>query len=217
MFITFEGIEGSGKTTQISRLTDWLNKQFELTPVVTREPGGCEISDKIRSILLDVANSEMNEQAELLLYAAARAQHVAQIIRPALDDGKIVLCDRFSDATLAYQGFGRGLDLCLIKEINQLATLGIKPDLTLLLDFDPEVGLDRARARNAVSTGPDENRFEQENLDFHRRIRAGYLSLAAGEDRFCIVDATGDADSVETRIQSIVAKKLEQDITDDLR
>jgi dTMP kinase len=210
MFITFEGIEGSGKSTQIGRLADWLGKQFNLSPVVTREPGGCDISDKIRSILLDVAHSEMNEQAELLLYAAARAQHVAQIIRPALDNGQVVLCDRFSDATLAYQGFGRGLPRRLIEDINRLATLGTTPDLTLLLDFDPEIGLNRARQRNAISTGPDENRFEQENLDFHHRIRDGYLSLAAADNRFCVIDANGDADTVEARIQSLVAEKINQ-------
>jgi dTMP kinase len=208
MFITFEGIEGSGKSTQIARLADWLNTEFELSTILTREPGGCEISNKIRAILLDVANSEMNEQAELLLYAAARAQHVAQVIRPALDNGHIVLCDRFSDATLAYQGFGRGLARPLIEEINTLATLGTTPDLTLLLDFDPEIGLNRARQRNAASTGPDENRFEQEDLNFHRRIRDGYLTLAATEDRFCVIDANGDTDTVAARIQSLVATKL---------
>jgi dTMP kinase len=208
MFITFEGIEGSGKSTQISRLADWLKGELNQSPVVTREPGGCEISDKIRRILLDIANSEMDEQAELLLYAAARAQHVAQIIRPAIDNGRIVLCDRFSDATIAYQGFGRGLPLPLIQQINQLATLGITPELTLLLDFDPEIGLNRARHRNEISTGPDENRFEQENLDFHRRIRDGYLSLASVEERFCVIDAGGDADTVEARIRSIVAARL---------
>ena len=208
MFITFEGIEGSGKSTQIARLADWLNSEHEISTVLTREPGGCEIADKIRSILLDVANSEMNEQAELLLYAAARAQHVAQVIRPALDNGQTVLCDRFSDATLAYQGFGRGLPRPLIEDINRLATLGTTPDLTLLLDFDPEIGLNRARQRNAASTGPDENRFEQESLDFHRRIRTGYLSLAETESRFCVIDANGDADAVEARIQTIISTKL---------
>lgn len=208
MFITFEGIEGSGKSTQITRLAEWLGAQLNQEPVVTREPGGCAIADKIRGILLDVANSDMNVQAELLLYAAARAQHVAQIICPALENGQIVLCDRFSDATLAYQGFGRGLPRPLIEEINKLATLGTMPDLTLLLDFDPEIGLNRAIKRNATATGPDENRFEQENLDFHRRIRDGYLSLAATENRFCVIDANGDADTVAARIQSVVSTKL---------
>lgn len=209
MFITFEGIEGSGKSTQITRLAKWFGTQHNQEPVVTREPGGCAISDKIRRILLDVANTGMNEQAELLLYAAARAQHVAQIIRPALDKGQVVLCDRYSDATLAYQGFGRGLPIPLIEEINRLATLGTRPDLTLLLDFDPEIGLNRAIQRNSITAGPDENRFEQENLDFHRRIRAGYLSLAAAERRFCVIDADGDTDTVAARIQSAVSKKLD--------
>lgn len=210
MFITFEGIEGSGKTTQITRLARWLQTRFDSAPVVTREPGGCDIADQIRGILLDAANVDMNEQAELLLYAAARAQHVAQIIRPALENGQIVLCDRFSDATLAYQGFGRGLPRTLIEEINRLATLGTVPDLTLLLDFDPEIGLNRARQRNSVSSGPNEDRFEQENLDFHQRIRAGYLSLAATHDRFCIIDADGDADTIAQRIRTTVAERFEQ-------
>ncbi len=209
MFITFEGIEGSGKSTQITRLAEWFGTQHNQEPVVTREPGGCAIADKIRSILLDVANSDMNEQAELLLYAAARAQHVAQIIRPALENDKIVLCDRYSDATLAYQGFGRGLPRPLIEEINRLATLGTMPDLTLLLDFDPEIGLNRAIQRNATATGPDENRFEQENLDFHRRIRAGYLTLAEAESRFCVIDAEGDTDTVAARIQAAVSNQLD--------
>ena len=208
MFITFEGIEGSGKSTQINRLAKWLSSQDNKDPVVTREPGGCAISDKIRSILLDTANVAMNEQAELLLYAAARAQHVAEIIQPALKNGKIVLCDRYSDATLAYQGFGRGLPRPLIVEINRLASLGTTPDLTLLLDFDPEIGLDRARQRNATSLGPDENRFEQENMDFHRRIREGYLTLASAESRFCVIDAGGDVETVAKRIQATVATKL---------
>ena len=209
MFITFEGIEGSGKTTQITRLADWLRSHFKLDPVVTREPGGCAISDQIRGILLDAANVAMNEQAELLLYAAARAQHVAQIIRPALVGGKIVLCDRYSDATLAYQGFGRGLPRPLIEEINRLATLGTVPDLTLLLDFDAEIGLGRARQRNSASTGPNEDRFEQENLEFHRRIREGYLALAAAHDRFCVIDAEGEPDQIANRIRTIISARLE--------
>lgn len=208
MFITFEGIEGSGKSTQIGRLAEWLDTEYNISTITTREPGGCEISDKIRGILLDAAHDAMNEQTELLLYAAARAQHVTQIIRPALDNGRTVLCDRYCDATLAYQGFGRGLPRPLIEEINRLATLGTMPDLTILLDFDPEIGLNRARQRNAASTGPDENRFEQENLDFHRRIRHGYLSLAASEDRFCVVDAGGDIDSVSARIRAAVSTRL---------
>lgn len=213
MFITFEGIEGSGKSTQITRLAAWLRDTYALDPVLTREPGGCAIADQIRGILLDTANSGMNEQAELLLYAAARAQHVAEVIRPALETGRFVLCDRYSDATLAYQGFGRGLPRPLIERINSLATLGVRPDLTLLLDFAPEVGLDRARTRNAVATGPDEGRFEQEDLDFHRRIRDGYLELAQTEARFCVIDADGDADTVAARIRDAITDRLRREVS----
>lgn len=207
-FITLEGIEGSGKTTQITLLKKWLTERTGSEPIVTREPGGCPIADQIRQTLLDSANTAMNERAELLLYAAARAQHIAEIIRPALERGQIVLCDRFIDATIAYQGFGRGLGLDLIKELNLLATDGITPDLTLLLDFDPEAGISRARARNAKHSGPDEDRFEQEELAFHKRVRTGYLSLAGEQKRFVIINADGSPEEVALRIQHIVNEFL---------
>ncbi len=145
-FITFEGIEGCGKTTQIKLLEQHLTeKGFKV--LLTREPGGCPIADQIRAILLDAANSAMTPSAELLLYAAARSQHVEEVIKPALADDCIVLCDRFTDATVAYQGYGRGLDLDSIGYLNQLATSGLKPQLTILLDCPVEVGLKRALAR----------------------------------------------------------------------
>lgn len=199
LFVTLEGIEGSGKTTQIRMLAAHL-QALGHEVLCTREPGGCPIADAVRAILLDSANSAMVPRAELLLYAAARAQHVEEVIRPALTRGKVVLCDRYTDATLAYQGFGRGLDLDLIARLNDLAAGGLSPDLTLLLDFPPEQGLERARARNHQSAGGDEGRFEQEALEFHRRIREGYLQLARDNERFSLVDAQGDPQTVARRI-----------------
>ena len=200
--ITCEGIEGSGKSTQILRLADHLRGQGREV-IVTREPGGCPIADAIRRILLDPANSQLCATAELLLYAAARAQHVAEVIRPALTKGAIVLCDRYIDATLAYQGFGRGLDLSLIKQLNQVASAELLPDLTLLFDLPVATGLSRALARNAVAL-ENEGRFEAESLAFHERVRAGYLQGARQETRFSIVDAKGTPEEVTERVTRIV-------------
>jgi len=209
MFITFEGIEGSGKSTQIARLAEWLTTRTGQAPVMTREPGGCPIADQIRGVLLDSANRAMTERAELLLYAAARAQHVAEVIRPALDAGRIVLCDRYCDATVAYQGNGRGMPIPVIEELNALASDGLTPDLTLLLDFEAEVGLRRACSRNAAnSNGRDEGRFEQEALAFHQRVRDGYLALADGNPRFVLIDANGSEEQVATRIRDAVGRYL---------
>lgn len=206
-FITFEGIEGCGKTTQLQRLAAKLQADGH-SVLITREPGGCAIADALRALLLDSANSAMAPSTELLLYAAARAQHVAEVIRPALDSGRIVLCDRFSDATLAYQGYGRGLDRQLIGELNRAATGGLSPDVTLLLDFPAAEGLARARRRNAGSDGPDEGRFEAESLAFHRRVRDGYLELAAAEPRFRVIDANGDQAAVAARVDAALAPLL---------
>lgn len=204
VFVTFEGIEGCGKTTQISRLAETLRqKNFEI--VVTREPGGCQISDRIRAILLDSNHDAMVPETELLLYTAARAQHIAQVIRPALEQGKIVLCDRFCDATLAYQGFGRHLDLEVINQLNQYACQGVSPDITLLLDLPVEDGLGRARSRNAQCVTLDEDRFEQESLEFHQRIRDAYLQFSQQQsDRIKVIDATGGLDDVHQRIISTI-------------
>jgi dTMP kinase len=207
IFITFEGIEGCGKTTQIRLLAESLQARG-LRVLATREPGGCPIADAIRGILLDSANSGMAPKTELLLYAAARAQHVYEVISPALREGKAVLCDRFTDATLAYQGYGRSLDRELIDRLNRLAAGDVVPDLTLLLDFPPEEGLRRARLRNESLPEINEDRFEQESLDFHRRVRAGYLDAAAREERFRIIDARGTVAEVAARIETIVADFL---------
>jgi len=188
-FITFEGIEGCGKSTQVDILSRELRAEIDRQVVATREPGGCPIADKIRAILLDADNRALVPLAELLLYAAARAQHVEEVIRPALAEDKIVICDRFTDATAAYQGFGRSLDLDLIGALRRLATGGLTPDLTVLLDCPEEVGLARAMARINATLGAREERFEQESLRFHRAVREGYLSLAAAEpDRFVVID-----------------------------
>ena len=207
-FITLEGIEGSGKSTQITRLAEWLTDEIGTQPVMTREPGGCPISDQIRSTLLDAANNGMNERTELLLYAAARAQHMAEVIQPALESGRFVLCDRFTDATMAYQGYGRGLSTELIEEMNALATRGVEPDLTLLLDFQPDKGIRRARQRNASAGGPNEDRFEQEELAFHHRVRIGYLALEKKHPRIRLVDANGTEDEVFQRITGVLRDVL---------
>lgn len=208
LFVTFEGIEGCGKTTQITRLAEALRQQ-NLDIVVTREPGGCQISDKIRSILLDSKNDSMVPETELLLYTAARAQHMSQVVRPALDQGKIVLCDRFCDATLAYQGYGRHLDLEIINQLNHYACQGTTPDVTLLLDLPVQDGLGRARNRNAQSETLDEDRFEQESLKFHQRIRDAYLLFSQQQsDRIKVIDATGDFDEVYHRISSTLLPLL---------
>ncbi|PLX88329.1 MAG: dTMP kinase [Desulfuromonas sp.] len=209
ILITFEGIEGSGKTTQISRLKNHLIARGHAV-VVTREPGGCQIADRIRSILLDPANDAMTSRAELLLYAAARAQHVSEVIRPALQTGQIVLCDRFTDATLAYQGYGRKLDSALIKHLNELATDSITPDLTLLFDLPVERGLGRALQREKITQDSSEGRFEREALDFHRAVRNGYLDLAAAEpDRFRRIDADRPIDTIQAELQVLIDRVYE--------
>jgi dTMP kinase len=202
-FITLEGIEGSGKTTQLLRLAEHLRKSGHQV-TVTREPGGCRISNAIRSLLLDPANGALAAQAELLLYSAARAQHVAECILPALQEGKTVLCDRFADATTVYQGTGRGLDMAQVEVVNRLASQGLAPDMTLLLDIPVEQGLQRARLRNQTDDLVSEGRFELESLSFHRRIRQGYLDLAGHERRIRVIDARGNEDTVARRVARAV-------------
>ncbi|RQW86338.1 MAG: dTMP kinase [Geobacter sp.] len=208
-FITFEGIEGCGKSTQTEILSRELHTETGCQVVMTREPGGCPIANKIRAILLDAENSALVPLAELLLYAAARAQHVAEVIRPALAEGKIVLCDRFTDATTAYQGHGRSLDLSLIENLAQLATGGLTPDLTILLDCPEEVGLKRAMARINATSGAREERFEQESLRFHHAVREGYLKLAADHPaRFIVVDGTLGISETAATIRNAVFSRI---------
>lgn len=199
-FITFEGIEGCGKTTQIKLLDEYLRKNGYGT-LLTREPGGTEIGDKIRRILLDSANKKMHPITELLLYGASRSQHIEELIRPALADGKIVLCDRYSDSTTAYQGAARRLDLKKLDEMDKIATSSLKPDLTIVIDITAKEGLGRATRRGI----PD--RLEQENLDFHERVREGYLAIAKKEpDRVLVVDGSKDIETVHKNIINRLGK-----------
>lgn len=209
MFITFEGIEGCGKTTQVRLLAEELARQGRQV-TVTREPGGCLIADRIRAILLDAEHSAMTPLAELLLYAAARNQHLNDTVRPALARGDIVLCDRFTDATVAYQGYGRGLDLSLIGQLNRLATDGLTPDLTILMDCPVETGLGRATARIAAATGDREERFERESFGFHGAVRTGYRILAAEEPaRFAVIDADRPVSAIAADVSAVVTARLQ--------
>lgn len=181
LFFTFEGIDGSGKSTQLQRFADYLGR-MRLPFVVTREPGGTDLGDRIRRIVLPRASAGMDPWTEVLLYFASRAQNVSQVILPALEQGRIVLCDRFTDASLAYQGYGRGLDLNFIRQLHRFACRGLQPNLTFVIDIAPEESVHRARHRNTAAT-EDESRFEEEALAFHQRVRRGYRSLARREPR----------------------------------
>lgn len=197
-FITFEGIEGSGKTTQIKRASGFL-KRRGLPIVLTEEPGGTVFGRKIRRLVLNRKSYTISAEAELLLFLSARAQHVRQVIKPALGENKIVLCDRFADATIAYQGHGRGLPIDALRAMDAFARASLKPDKTFLFDLPPELGLKRAMFRIARIDDParKEDRFEQEDIAFHRRVRNGYLRLAQDEpERFIIIDAAREVDGV---------------------
>ena len=209
MLITFEGIEGSGKTTQIKRLIPLLEEKG-CDYLLTREPGATQVGGKIREILLDAAHSTMLPLTELLLYEADRAQHIHEVIKPALQAKKVVISDRFSDATTVYQGYGRGLDLKLIEHIHKMVLGGLKPDMTLLLDLPVQAGLERAWQRiNAASTSMPEDRFEKEAIDFHERVRQGYLTLAENEPkRFYVIDAAQDEQAVGERISDVVGQGI---------
>jgi dTMP kinase len=207
-FITFEGIEGSGKSTQIALLANYLTARG-VRHVLTREPGGTLIGDQVRKILLDPANRSLDPAAELLLYAASRAQHLREIIMPALADGTNVLCDRFSDATLAYQGYGRGLDIEMIRSLDRIVTAGMRPDLTLLFDIEAVSGIARARGRNNSRGLEAEARFENEELAFHERVRQGYLTLVAQEpERIRVVDASSSPEVIQAKVRKIVDERL---------
>lgn len=192
MFITFEGPEGSGKTTQLVLLAAWLRDR-SCRVTTTREPGGTAIGDRIRSILLDPVATEMQPEAEVLLFSAARAQLVRQVILPHRQRGDIVLCDRYADSTMAYQGYGHGLNLEQLAAITAFATRDLVPDLTVYLDIDVETGLHRKAQGDASQW----NRMEQQALAYHQRVRAGYLAMAAAEpNRWLVVDASQPAETV---------------------
>jgi dTMP kinase len=198
LFITLEGVEGCGKTTQIARLAEYFRAQGREV-LCTREPGGTPVAEKIRALLLDPAHKEMSATAELLLYEAARAQHVDELIRPALEAGRVVISDRFADSTTAYQGAGRGLSSDAVTPLHALATGGLWPDLTVVLDLPAEDGLRRAgRARPS-------DRLEQEPLDFHERVRAEFLEIARREPgRVKVVDASRTPEEVAEAILALI-------------
>ena len=209
MFITLEGIEGSGKTTQAGHILKFLQTKGH-DCVITREPGGTRIGKKIRAILLDPESKDMDPLAELLLYTADRAQHIKELVNPLLSAGKTVLCDRYFDATVAYQGFARGLDIGLINQIHKLILENLKPDITILLDLPPEKGLSRAwkQIENGARAGI-ETRFEKETLSFHAKVRSGYLELARLEpERFRVIDATKDESQVRKEIIKALSIKI---------
>lgn len=196
LFITLEGLEGSGKTTQQRQVVKNLRDRG-LDVILTREPGATRLGKKIRQLLLDPDWDEMTPRAEILLFAADRAQHVEEIVRPALKKGKIVISDRYFDSNLAYQGYGRGLDIEMVRKINLWAVDYLKPDLTFFLDLPVEVGLARARAQTADKLG---DRLEREELNFYQQIRAGYLELAKESERFRVIDANRTIEEVNSEI-----------------
>jgi dTMP kinase len=204
MFITLEGPEGSGKSSQIKLLAQYFTEKG-LDVVQTREPGGTLIGDEIRACVHHVDNVQMSPIAEMLLYSAARAQLVAELIRPSLAANKIVLCDRFYDSTIAYQGYGRGLDLADLYAVTRIATGSLKPDLTLLLDIDVEHGLARR-----TGSGLEMNRLDLEAVDFHQRVRQGYQQLAAEEPgRWVVIDADRPVEAVQQSLRKAVEARLE--------
>jgi dTMP kinase len=203
LFITFEGIDGCGKTTQLRLLARHLRGAVE-----TVEPGGTDIGNQVRRILLDPESRAMTARAELLLYFASRAQNVAEVIRPALQAGKTVLCDRFTDSTLAYQGWGRGLDCDMIRTLDRIACEGLKPDITILIDIDLETSIARARERN-LRFSAIETRMDEESLEFFRRVREGYHALADSEpERFIVVDGKAKIGVVAKTIWNEVLKRV---------
>jgi len=207
LFVNFEGGDGCGKTTQMRLLAARL-KSLGCTVLETTEPGGTRIGSQIRRILLDSANQELRPTAELLLYFASRAQNVEEVILPALAEGKIVLTDRFTDSTLAYQGFGRGLGEQVVTDLARIACHGLAPDVTLLIDIDLETSLSRARQRNL---DPIESRMDEQAVEFHRRVREAYLAMAAREPgRFRMVEGRGDVESVAQAVWDAFAPALEK-------
>lgn len=203
MFITFEGPDGSGKTTQLNKLIPVLGAKG-LDIVRTREPGGTEIGDQIRSVIMNMKNKSMHPRAEILLFCASRAQLVEELIRPSLSAGKIILCDRYADSTMAYQGYGHGLDRTALKQLLDFATGGLKPDLTLLLDISAEAGL-----RRRISNHEEWNRMDDYALQFHERVRSGYLCMAAAEpERFVVINADRSPEEIHEDVLSVILSRL---------
>ena len=206
MFITFEGPEGSGKTSVIKNVCDYLTKRgYEI--ILTREPGGTPIAEEIRNVILDKKNTNLDARAEALLYAASRRQHLVEKVWPALKEGKIVLCDRFLDSSLAYQGGARGIGVEEILNVNLFATEGFYPDLTFLLDIEPSLGLKRI----ALNKNREVNRLDLEKIEFHNKVRQTFLDLAKKyEDRYVIIDASKPLTEVNKSVEEAIARRLKE-------
>jgi dTMP kinase len=200
-FISFEGIEGCGKTTQIALLSEYLKKR-SIPHIITREPGGTAVGEGIRKILLNSETIHLTAASELLLFYASRSQNILEKIKPALERGEMVICDRYYHASMAYQGYGRGIPLDFIRKITDLVCSPYRPDLTFLLDIEPEVGLARARARNHART-EDEGRFEAEDLEFYNKVRDGYLELASEDERIQLIYADRPIEAVHRHILTL--------------
>lgn len=208
MFITFEGCEGCGKSTQARLLHSNLRSRG-IPVVLTREPGGTPLGSSVRNLLKSRQDFDINPETELMLFNACRAQLVKDVIRPALDTGKTVICDRFSDSTIVYQGYGRGLNLSQIEYVNMITTGGIKPDITILLDEDPKLGLERKHDLEA-------DRFDNESISFHRKVREGYLLEASKDpERWTVIQAQQPIESISRTILSIVLSRLGKVVEDD--
>ncbi len=207
LFITFEGPDGAGKSTQIKKLASYLEEEG-IPFLFTREPGGTDISDRIRSLLLDPDHTEMKNETEALLYAASRAQHVREKIVPAVEEGKVVLCDRFVDASIAYQGYGLGINLDQIKQINKFATGGVSPDRTYMIDVPAEEGKKRLIERSSGQEGMD--RIEQKQLDYHERVRKGFHAIyRENENRIALIDGVRPVEEIFAEIREDFTRILD--------
>ena len=203
MFITFEGPDGSGKTSQLEMLMPVLKEKYP-DVIRTREPGGTDIGDQIRSVIMNMKNKSMDPRTEILLFCASRAQLVEELVRPGLQAGKLILCDRYADSTMAYQGYGHGLDKEMLTSLLKFATGGLKPDLTLLFDISAEDGL-----RRRLKNHDEWNRMDDYALQFHERVRRGYLEMAAAEpERWVVIDADRPREEIHEEVVSVVRKAL---------
>ena len=201
-FVSFEGIEGSGKTTQIALLSEYLKKR-NVPHTITREPGGTAVGEGIRKILLNSETIHLTTASELLLFYASRSQNILEKIKPALERGEMVVCDRYYHASMAYQGYGRGIPLDFIQKLTNLVCEPYRPDLTFLLDIEPEIGLARARARNHART-ENEGRFEAEDLEFYNNVRDGYLELASEDERIQLIYADRPIEAVHRHLLTLL-------------
>lgn len=204
-FITFEGVEGSGKSTILQLIKEYVEDKKGIEVITTREPGGIEIAEKIRCLILDTKNTDMDARTEALLYAAARRQHLVEKVIPALEEGKMILCDRFVDSSLAYQGYARGIGMEEILNINRFAITNYMPHLTIYFDLDPELGLERIKANKEREV----NRLDLEEIDFHHKVRQGYLILTKRfSERMVSIDANQSIEDVYTHVKNIIEERL---------